>query len=122
MELTAEFDPDFVAMPRPKCRRIRIWRLVILCAPLAALALALASTSQAPGSPIIAQAVVPGQPPLRSPMRQPGSVSPLRLIPVPGDRFVWMASPAIDPEMVHAAPDGIDEAMVLPARDSEPAR
>jgi hypothetical protein len=122
MKPTAEFDPHFVAMPGPKCRRIRLWRLSLLCAPVAALALVLANTNRAPGSPIIAQALVPGQPPLRSPMRQPGSGSPLRLIPVPGDRFVWMASPAIDPEIVHAAPDGIDEAMVLPARDSEPAR
>ena len=30
MKLTADFDPDFVAMPRPKCRRLRIWRLVII--------------------------------------------------------------------------------------------
>ena len=32
MKLMAEFDPDFAARPRPKCRRIRFWRLVILCA------------------------------------------------------------------------------------------
>jgi hypothetical protein len=121
MKLTAEFDPDFVATPRPKCRGIRVWRLVILCAPLTALALALASTNPAPGSPI-AQPRVPA--PRRPNPASPhgGPVTPLRLTAVAGGHFVWVASPAIDPNMVHVAPEGIDEAMVLPARDSEAAR
>ncbi len=122
MKLTAEFDPDFVAVPRPKCRRIRIWRLVILSAPLAALALAFANTNPAPGSPMIAQALVPAPARVGLSNLQAGSDSSLRLTAVPGDHFIWLASPAIDPEMVHVAPKGIDEEMVIPASDGRAPR
>jgi hypothetical protein len=95
---------------------------VILCAPVAALALVLANTNPAPGSPMIAQALVPAPARGSLAVQQPAPDTPLRLMPAPGDHFLWVASPAIDPDMVHAAPEGIDEAMVLPARDSEAAR
>jgi hypothetical protein len=122
MKLTAEFDPDFTGTPQPKCRRIRVWRLVILCSLLTAFAIPIALAKRAPGSPVIRQALIPAKPRVVPAIRQAGPGTPFALTPVPGNHFVWVASPAIDPNMVHPAPEGIDEGMVMPARDSEAAR
>jgi hypothetical protein len=122
MKLTAQFDPDFAALPRQKCRRAGIWRLVILCSILTAFAIPIALAKRAPGSPVIRQALVPAKARAVPAIRQPVPGTAPGLMPQPGDHFVWVASPAIDPSMVHAAPEGIDEEMVIPARDSEVAR
>ena len=49
-------------------------------------------------------------------LQQRAPAPPVALtIPQPVDQFVVMASPKIDPGMVHQAPAGIDEAMVVPS-------
>ncbi len=117
MKLTAEFDPDFAGTPQPKCRRLRVWRLVILCFLLSAFAIPIALAKRAPGSPVIKHALIPAKARVVPAIRQPVPDTAPGLMPLPGDHFVWLANPAIDPSMVHAAPEGIDDEMVIPARE-----
>ncbi len=122
MKLTAQFDPDFAALPRQKCARAGIWRLVILVSLFTAFAIPIALAKRAPGSPLIRQALIPAKARVVPAIRQPLPRTAPGLMPQSGNHFVWVASPAIDPSMVHPAPEGIDEEMVMPARDSESAR
>jgi hypothetical protein len=116
MKLLADHDPDFVAFPRPKFRRTRTCALLLILAlfvGLSLLSLRAASVTQ----PVAVGALpVPTARGLTT--AQVASGPPVRMLtPQPGDRFVVVANPAIDQEMVHPAPAGIDEGMVVPARE-----
>ena len=116
MKLTADADPDFVTTPPRKHRRPRILGLLLFLALAAAVALYSVSATLAP-SRAIAQTQSPVFKPVTLTTQQPDPNMPLRAaIPDPADHFVVTASPLIDPEMVHPAPAGIDEAMVVTPR------
>jgi hypothetical protein len=109
-------DPHFSTVswyrrPQPYVR----W-LLILTVVAGAVALIPDKTARAPR--VFAQDVVPAPGPVPVPLvalrDQPKPAAPVMpTAPEPSDRFVVNAGESIDPEMVHPAPQGIDEAMVV---------
>ena len=112
MKPKPEFDPDLAAPSRPRRPLARICGLLLLLAVVSVLALRSSRPARA------RQTIAPGVAPLLAAngllILQPAPGAPIRLYRTPqDDRLVMMASPAIDPNMVHPAPKGIDEAMVI---------
>jgi hypothetical protein len=117
MKPKPDIDPDFAtarwgSMPRTVAR----WLLIFVLAT-GALAIIPAEPTKAPQA--FAQGAIPAPGSLRLTIQQPAPELPITITePQPRDGFVVMASRSIDPQMVHAAPAGIDESMVvrLPSR------
>jgi hypothetical protein len=115
MKLKPGIDPDFAITPRRSMPRILARWLLIFVLALGALALIPAEPTKAPQA--FAQGAIPAPGSLRLTLQQPAPAPPITVTgPQPRDGFVVMASPSIDPQMVHAAPAGIDETMVVNLR------
>ncbi len=116
------FDPDFdhEAVVSWK-RRLAAGRVCVLLLLLALVAgLGLFSLRQGAVLPATAFGAMPVLTANRLTFVQGVPGAPV-LVPraQPRDRFVVVANPAIDPQMVHRAPTGIDEKMVVPSRDRQ---
>lgn len=108
-----DFAPDFASPSRPRAtlgRKPWVLILIVLAGPFT---LAVVASTRSHPAPI--RNTMPWLEPARPALVQP--VPGRALNPrnsQRGDHFVMMADPSIDGEMVHAAPEGIDDGMVVP--------
>jgi hypothetical protein len=119
MEPKPDLDPELAAPLRTRYLSARTCWLLLLLAFVAGLTLF--SVRTAPGTQAIAGGAVPVLTGNRLSIQYaaPGAATTVVIRPEPGDHFVAVASPAIDPQMVHRAPEGIDDAMVIPSPGSQ---
>jgi hypothetical protein len=118
MKPKPDVDSEFAAPSRQTYPLARTCGLLFLLALIACLTLRSLRTASAP------PAIMPGAAPVLTAngltIQPAAQLPPARLArPQPSDHFVVMASPAIDPQMVHRAPVEIDQAMVFPTPDRE---
>jgi hypothetical protein len=120
MKPKPDIEPDFALAPwRSIPRTVARW-LLIFAVITGAIALIPAEPTPAPRA--FAQGGPPAPQNLRLTLQQPPPAPPAAVaVPQPRDGFVVMASPSIDPLMVHPAPEGIDERMVVRLRDRRSA-
>jgi hypothetical protein len=112
MKPKSEFDPDLAKLPWRFNPLARARWLLILAVVAAVLALIPTRPTRSPQ--VFAQRATPVLTAHRMALQQPAPAPPNAVTrPRPGEHFVVMASPSIDPQMVHRAPAGIDEAMVV---------
>ena len=120
MKPKPEFDPDLAAPSRPRRPLARICGLLLLLAVVSVLALRSSRPARARQTHRAGRGSPPGGQRPVDPAAGTGGA--IRLYRTPqDDRLVMMASPAIDPNMVHPAPKGIDEAMVIATLDQQAA-
>ncbi len=119
MEPKPDLDPELAGPLRTRYLPARTRWLLLLLALVAGLTLF--SLKPGRGSQTIAGGVVPVLTGKRLSIQYaaPGAPAASVIRPQPDDHFVRLASPAIDPEMVHRAPAGIDEAMVIPSPEPQ---
>jgi hypothetical protein len=122
MKSKHDLDPDFAA---PSSRRHALaWLLGLFSIFALVASLTLLSSTVALTAPhrVLAQGAGSVTKAARPKIRQRVSAAPIRVMTrQPGDHFVVIASPTIDPEMIRRAPAGIDEGMVVRPRDAQPA-
>lgn len=117
MKLKSDLDPDFATDVRHSKSRTPTRRLLVLAAIAAVLGLSLASQMQS--SPFVVQGARPVATAQRVRLPQPAPDQPGTVAGSQArDHFVAMANPSIDPGMVHRAPSGLDEAMVVRIPDA----
>jgi hypothetical protein len=115
MKPKSEIDPDFATSPWRSIRRTVARWLLIFAVLSGAIALIPAEPTRAPQAFAQGGAIVPSAVGLT--LQQPPPAPQIAVAePQPQDGFVVMASPSIDPQMVHPAPAGIDEKMVAHLR------
>jgi hypothetical protein len=116
MKPKPEIDPDFATAPwRSIPRTIARWLLifVVITAGIALIPAEPTRPPQASAQASAQAAATPAPENLKLTLQQPPPASPAKVAgPQPRADFVVMASPSIDPQMVHPAPEGIDEGMV----------
>jgi hypothetical protein len=116
MKPKCNFDHDF-ANPSWRWKPLARARWLLLIAVVAAL-LAVIPTRTTRSPQVFAQGAKPVLAAHRVKVQQPAPSPLVALIrPEPAEHFTVMARPSIDPEMVHRAPAGIDEAMVVQRPD-----
>jgi hypothetical protein len=117
-----DLDPDFAA---PSSRRHALaWLLGLFSIFALVASLTLLSSTVALTAPhrVLAQGAGSVTKAAKPKIRQRVSAAPIRVMTrQPGDHFVVIASPTIDPEMVRRAPAAIDEGIVVRPRDAQPA-
>jgi len=113
MKPKSDFDPDFASPPRPRATLGRNpWLLMLTWLGGTLTLVVLASPRSHPAPP---RNTMPWLRPSHAALSQPVPRRALNLAnSQPSDHFVTMADPSVDPEMVRAAPEGIDDAMVVP--------